>query len=143
MNKESIQNKLPWKGTSIIKGIGSLFDSNQVVNEADESQNEDSILRKSIGLHMEGEYSDQSEEIQRDKVSYTYSDNDKIIQKDRYEENKDESMNQTHSNLLFDTSMKIRMQDSRNPALIAQEDLTGYSKNNTVDNLNSKHFTNS
>ena len=143
MNKESIQNKLPWKGTSIIKGIGSLFDSNQVVNEADESQNEDSILRKSIGLHMEGEYSDQSEEIQRDKVSYTFSDNDKIIQKDRYEENKDESMNQTHSNLLFDTSMKIRMQDSRNPALIAQEDLAGYSKNNTVDNLNSKHFTNS
>ena len=104
MNKESIQNKLPWKGTSIIKGIGSLFDSNQVVNEADESQNEDSILRKSIGLHMEGEYSDQSEEIQRDKVSYTFSDNDKIIQKDRYEENKDESMNQTHSNLLFDMS---------------------------------------
>lgn len=140
MNKESIQNKFKWKGTSQIKGIGSILNSNEVVNETDESQNEDSILRKSKEQNIEGEDGSSIGYSIQEKVSYLNPQNELNVHKDRYEEQKDLSMNQTQSKLLFDTSMINQMKHPQNPTFPVHENLTADSKDNILNNLNSNNF---
>lgn len=90
INKDSNSNKGSCKAPLLKKTIDSLMMPTNVVDEADESQNEDSILRKSSNVIREGERSSTHQENKPDKFSSSSSKNKQVQHKNRYcEENKE------------------------------------------------------
>ena len=83
---------------SLKKGLKDIFDSYQVVNEADESQNEDSILRKSSEQHnIQNQDSSLTETLARENPPNLKIQDIKVPEKTRYEEEKyQESLRQSN-----------------------------------------------
>ena len=139
-SQPSSTQKVSWKVPSLKKGLKDIFDSYQVVNEADESQNEDSILRKSSEQHnIQNQDSSLTETLARENPPNLKIQDIKVPEKTRYEEEKyQESLRQSNWNLVLDTSMRIKHQDSSVNNHLGINMMSG---NSRMNSLNSKYFS--
>ncbi|CAI2383063.1 unnamed protein product [Moneuplotes crassus] len=139
INKESNLNKVSCKVPLLKKTIDSLMMPTNVVNEADESQNEDSILRKSSNVILEGEGSSTHQENRPEKLSSSSSRNDKVKHKDRYYEESKEYNN--HPNRSLTSSLCNESRQNAFKVNITKQVMLDFSKEGSL-NLESKSFGN-